>query len=58
MIEPNSYVPDERIIGDLEELGWVVVRGVRINESTYKHIDGVVDGRGHGTLCKVMDLIV
>ena len=40
-ISPNSYVPGERIIGDLEELGWMVVRGVRIDEPTYNSINGV-----------------
>ena len=34
----NSYSPGERIIGDLTTLGWVVVRGVRIDESTYRAI--------------------
>ena len=40
-ISPQSYVPGERIIGDLEELGWIVVRGVRINEPTYESINDV-----------------
>ena len=46
-IGPQSYVPGERIIEDLEELRWVVVRGMRIDESTYDRTNGVTHmGRG------------
>ena len=48
-VPPTSFVPGERIIGDLEELGWMVVRGVRINDDTYESINNVSQlGRGHG----------
>ena len=40
-IPPTSYSPGERIIGDLEELGWIVVRGVRIDDDTYESINNV-----------------
>ena len=50
-ISPQSYIPGKRIIGDLKELGWMVVRGVRLDEPTYESIKGVsYIGRGwHGT---------
>ena len=40
-IGPNSHSPCERIIGDLDELGWMLVRGVRIDELTFKEIKGM-----------------
>ena len=50
-ISPGIYVTGKRIIGDLEELGWMFIRGVRIDEETYNRIRGVLHiGRGwHGT---------
>ena len=38
-IPAGSYRPGDRIIGDLKELGWVVVRGVRVDEPTYHAIE-------------------
>ena len=38
-IPANSYNPGAYIIGDLDEYGWKVVRGVRVNDVTYKAID-------------------
>lgn len=38
-IPPRSYNSGERIFGDLKELGWVVVRGVRVDEPTYHAIE-------------------
>ena len=38
----NSYSHGDRSIGDLDELGWIVARGVRIDEPTYKDIKGVI----------------
>ena len=32
-VPENSYILDERIIGDFYDLGWVVVRGVRIGRN-------------------------
>ena len=40
-IEPSSYSPSERIIGDLEELGWMIVRDMIIDEPTFKDIKGI-----------------
>ena len=38
-IPPRSYLAGERIFGDLKELGWLVVRGVRVDEPTYHAIN-------------------
>ena len=40
-VPSSSYNPGDIIIGDLEQLGWVVVRGVRVTEQTYAAIDKV-----------------
>ena len=40
-IPPNSYCPGDRITGDLDEYGWMVVRGVRMNENMYEAMDMV-----------------
>ena len=40
-IGPNSYCPGEIIIGDLDELGWMIVRGVIIDEPPYKEINAI-----------------
>ena len=40
-IPPNSYHPGDYIIGDLDQYGWKVVRGVRINQDTYEAIDRI-----------------
>ena len=34
----TSYDPDQRIVGDLEKLVWVVVCGVRVTPPTYESI--------------------
>ena len=33
-VDDNCYAPGEQICGDLKELGWVVFRGVQIDEKT------------------------
>ena len=40
-IGPNGYSTGERIIGNIETLGWVVARGVQIEEPSYKEIKRV-----------------
>ena len=40
-IPPTSYAAGERIIGSLDSLGWVVVRGVRITKDTYIAIENI-----------------
>ena len=40
-IPPNSYSPGDYIIGDLKELGWKVVRGVRACQKTNNAIDRI-----------------
>ena len=40
-VSPNSYASGERILGCLEELGWVVIRGIRIGDTTYEAIDKI-----------------
>ena len=42
-IWPNSYSPGERIIGDIETLELMVVRGVRIDMPTYNENQGVIN---------------
>jgi len=37
-VPENSYSPGDKIIGCLEELGWVVVRGVRVSQDTNEEI--------------------
>lgn len=37
-VPENSYNPGEKIIGCLEELGWMVVRGVRVPKNTNDEI--------------------
>ena len=48
---PTSFAVGERIIGCLEEYGWVVIRGIRIEETTYQAINKIVDSgyNGRGT---------
>ena len=41
VIDNNSYQPGERIIGDLDESGWVVVRSGRVSEDTDNAIKSV-----------------
>ena len=45
-ISPTSYVLGYRIIGCLDELGWVVIRGIQIEEETYEVIN-VISEAGH-----------
>ena len=40
-IPPGSYNPGDYIIGDLEEYGWKVVRGVRMSNEQYKVINRI-----------------
>ena len=42
-ISPMSFAPGERIIGFLEKLGWVVIRGIRVGETTYEVINAITD---------------
>ena len=44
-INDLSNLPGEKLIGDLKNLGWVVVRGVRIDSATDKEIDNVSNMR-------------
>ena len=34
-----SYVPGDRIIVCLDDLGWVIIRGIRIDNETYEAIN-------------------
>ena len=46
-VPPTSYNPGDRIIGELDQFGWVVCRGIRIDQATYNNIDRVCKlGRG------------
>ena len=40
-IPPTSFASGERIIGCLDTLGWIVVRGVRTTKDTYRAIEGI-----------------
>ena len=40
-IPKHSYNPGDRIMGDLDELGWIVVRGVRMTEDMYNSVEAV-----------------
>ena len=40
-IPPTSYAPGDRIIGCLETLGWIVIRGVRTTKDTYRAIESI-----------------
>ena len=51
-ISPTSFAPGERIIGCLEELGWVVIRGIRIGETTYEAINTIADSGHNGRSTK------
>ena len=42
-----------RIIGCLEELGWVAIRGIRIEETTYQAINTIVDSGYNGRVTNV-----
>ena len=42
-VPENSYNPGDKIMGCLEELGWVVVRGVRVSQSTNEAIVNLSD---------------
>ena len=53
----NSYNPGDVIFGDMKELGWVVVKGLRIDDGTYTKINDIArKGRGHdGTWHSIED---
>ena len=40
-IPPTSFAPGDRIIGCLDTLGWIVVRGVRTTKDTYRAIENI-----------------
>ena len=40
-VPSNSYFPGDQILEDLATLRWVVLRGVRIDDITYRAIDDV-----------------
>ena len=40
-VKEKSFIPGEKVIGDLKELGWVVVRDIRIDSETNDEIDKV-----------------
>ena len=42
-IPKTSYQPGQRIIGCLETLGWIVVRGVPVTEETYRKINIIAE---------------
>jgi hypothetical protein len=50
-VSPNSYASGERRLGCLEELGWVVIRGIRIGEKTYEAIDYIAQLGHNGRQC-------
>ena len=50
---PLLLQPGERIIGCLEELGWVVIRGIRVKETTYEAINAIADAGYNGRATKV-----
>jgi hypothetical protein len=45
---PTSFVPGDRIIGCLEELGWVVIRGIRVGKTTYEAMNTIADSGYNG----------
>ena len=45
---PHSFAPGDRIIGCLKELGWVVIRGIRVQEKTYEAINTIADSGYNG----------
>ncbi len=45
---PTSFAPGERIIGCIEELGWVVIRGIRVGETTYEAINTIANSWYNG----------
>ena len=48
-VPPTSYNPGDIIFGDLEDLGWLIVKGVRVTEDTYVALDKVSkNGAGRG----------
>ena len=47
-VSSNSYNPGDRIIGCLEEYGWVVIRGIRVKDDTYKSIDTIANSGFNG----------
>ena len=51
-IPPLSYAPGDRIIGCLEELGWVVIRGIRIDNPTYEAINTIAESGHNGRVTK------
>ena len=51
-ILPTSYSPGDRIIGCLESLGWVVVRGIRIEKETYDAINVISEAGHNGRITK------
>ena len=40
-IPPTSFAPGDRIIGCLDTLGWVIVRGVRTTNDTSRAIENI-----------------
>ena len=51
-IPPWFYSPGQRIIGCLEELGWVVIRGIIIEETTYETINTIANSEHNGRATK------
>lgn len=51
-VSRHSYNPGDRIIGCLEELGWVVIRGIRVQDDTYESIDTIANSGYHGRVTK------
>ena len=51
-IPPTSFASGERIMGCLEKLGWVVIRGIRVGETTYEAINAIADTGYNGRATK------
>lgn len=49
-ISPMSYSSGDRIIGCLEKLGRVVIRGIRIQNATYEASKTIADSENNGRL--------
>ena len=51
-ISPMSYTSGDRIIGCLDELSWVVIRGILIDNEKYKAINVTSEGGHNGRVTK------
>ena len=51
-VAPTSYSPGDRIIGCLEELGWVGIRVIQIGNATYESINTIADSVHNGRVTR------